>query len=837
MYLEFGTEFKDPNFSYIICKNPNNPAIVEKHLGSSIIVRGKFKNCDHKYVVTTETDPLEFLRIAKLKNLDNYINPYISDVTPMSIKCIEECLRSALRGTNSSGGQCTDQQIVDLKDLHAVIGPFSIDKEIVISMFENFGMNCNVSNVGIDTKYSNMFHIKGKDISISEFLQKIYIASYILTFHLNTEPLDENSSEKLRFLTSKWIKDVKIDNKLFKYACRKNKHIKSVFQEYITDVGLISDNEEEKINANKRRRDFVVDKIRSCNINNVFDIGCSHGNLAIHMSNSGLSNINYYGIDVNKKAISSCRRHSFKNDDNNIFKFDISNALSPKIDRKNIKIDLLTCVEMIEHLNKTNRDRILYLIKQYYVPEYIILTTPNYSYNKNFDDLVNGDVIKYRHRDHKIEYTEEEFKSEVIDALSSMYDVEIIKLNPNEEEQLTFCIFCKHKDYKNAKISDVKFEVNDKIYLPLTNYIITNKEIEYGLCEIDSNSNMDNLFYLSPSISPVEYDPSYPEYLEHPMSAINYYKRAGIKRLICEYKYMGSRIHILAFKDPKHAELFGYKHSVTAISRKGFDFFNNMEHNLDLIHEDLKHYWEDTGNEFVIIDGECMPWSLKANRLITDYMSHGESVLLDRTLSNRDTSSVCEFLTTVKRHSMETDLIIRAFHILACGKIDADGVKFVNYKNGYTKDHIYNITESMTLSNKIIKTFGHMTVDTTQQGFDELIDSWESYCNNGGEGFVIKPYEFFPIHSTDYPIQPALKVRGRKYLRMVYGVDYLNGDYFDIVKMRNISKKRVLAAREHELSRYILSSFLKGNSSMHKKYLAAFIGMENLVFSGVDKTL
>ena len=48
---------------------------------------------------------------------------------------------------------------------------------------------------------------------------------------------------------------------------------------------------------------------------------------------------------------------------------------------------------------------------------------------------------------------------------------------------------------------------------------------------------------------------------------------------------------------------------------------------------------------------------------------------------------------------------------------------------------------------------------------------WEELTGNGGEGMVIKPMSFVARGSRGL-IQPALKVRGVEYLRIIYGPEY-----------------------------------------------------------------
>ena len=57
-------------------------------------------------------------------------------------------------------------------------------------------------------------------------------------------------------------------------------------------------------------------------------------------------------------------------------------------------------------------------------------------------------------------------------------------------------------------------------------------------------------------------------------------------------------------------------------------------------------------------------------------------------------------------------------------------------------------------------------------------------------------------------VQPGLKVRGREYLRIIYGPDYT--DSLDVLRERHLGKKRDLARREHGLGLEALTAFVDG---------------------------
>ena len=75
---------------------------------------------------------------------------------------------------------------------------------------------------------------------------------------------------------------------------------------------------------------------------------------------------------------------------------------------------------------------------------------------------------------------------------------------------------------------------------------------------------------------------------------------------------------------------------------------------------------------------------------------------------------------------------------------------------------------------------------------------WEDLTAAGGEGMVVKP----AANLTRGPkglAQPGLKVRGREYLRLIYGPDYTEPANLTRLRQRALSHKRSLALREYAL--------------------------------------
>jgi len=58
-------------------------------------------------------------------------------------------------------------------------------------------------------------------------------------------------------------------------------------------------------------------------------------------------------------------------------------------------------------------------------------------------------------------------------------------------------------------------------------------------------------------------------------------------------------------------------------------------------------------------------------------------------------------------------------------------------------------------------------------------------------------------------LQPAVKCRGREYLRIIYGPEYLFEEHLKRLKVRSLSRKREMALREFSLGIEALNRFVK----------------------------
>ncbi len=99
----------------------------------------------------------------------------------------------------------------------------------------------------------------------------------------------------------------------------------------------------------------------------------------------------------------------------------------------------------------------------------------------------------------------------------------------------------------------------------------------------------------------------------------------------------------------------------------------------------------------------------------------------------------------------------------------------------------------------------------------ESVDWWQELTAAGSEGMVVKPLDYVPwvplrgniAHGRRGLVQPALKCRGREYLRIIYGPEYTAAANLDRLRKRGLSRKRSLAVRELALGIEALERFVR----------------------------
>ena len=342
------------------------------------------------------------------------------------------------------------------------------------------------------------------------------------------------------------------------------------------------------------------------------------------------------------------------------------------------------------------------------------------------------------------------------------------------------------------------------------------------------------LIYLPPTMSPTE-TTTKPGLLEHPVEAFAYFRREGVARVICEEKHMGSRAVVVLCRDEDAArQRFGVVGEGIGIcyTRTGRRFFDDRATErefLEKIHVALSRagFWEEFQTKWFCLDAELMPWSAKAQQLLRQqYASVGAAAkaslaetvtlleqvalrqgeipgLLDR--SKHRLEAVNLYVESYGRYCWKvdsvSDLKVAPFHLLA-----SEG----HVHHGRTHLwHMEKLAEICSAGDGLLVATPHKQVDDTDStSVEEAIGWWEELTARGGEGMVLKPLDFI-VRGQRGLVQPAIKCRGREYLRIIYGPEYLLAENLERLRSRGVGTKRSLALREFALGIEALERFVR----------------------------
>ena len=341
------------------------------------------------------------------------------------------------------------------------------------------------------------------------------------------------------------------------------------------------------------------------------------------------------------------------------------------------------------------------------------------------------------------------------------------------------------------------------------------------------------LVYLPPTMAPPQTS-TRPDLLEHPDEVLAYYRRSGVRELVCEEKQMGSRAVLVVCRNPATAQQrFGIEDGSAGIcyTRTGRRFFADAGLEAKLLDQvrrafERSELWSVLATDWAILDAEIMPWSAKAQPLLKDqYAAVGAAARMslaaavsaleqaaERGMAVGDLLSRCRARAESVAHYAAAyrpycwsvrsldDLKLAPFHLLA-----TEGQVHVNQTHAW---HLETLDQLCAAGPGLLSAIDRRRVVLDDEhSRSEAIRWWEERTASGSEGFVAKPLDFVCTDGRGL-VQPALKCRGRAYLRLIYGPEY--AERVELLRHRNLKGKYALALREFALGVEGLERFVAG---------------------------
>ncbi|MFD7938262.1 polynucleotide kinase-phosphatase [Streptomyces sp. NPDC059755] len=350
--------------------------------------------------------------------------------------------------------------------------------------------------------------------------------------------------------------------------------------------------------------------------------------------------------------------------------------------------------------------------------------------------------------------------------------------------------------------------------------------------------------YLPPTMAPTA--TSHVEgYLEHPAEAFAQYAQDGVARVVCEEKHMGSRAVALVCRDAETArKRFGVDGPTGSLyTRTGRPFFDDESVTEEILGRirtavDEAGLWTElaapdsaTGEvDWLLLDAELMPWSLKASGLLrSQYAAVGAAsrAVFPGTLSALEGAAargvdVGDLLSRQRERASDAAAFTEAYRRYCWTTDGLDGVRLAPFQILAVQGRsLADLPHDVQLSlldrlvehdnTGLLQTTRRLYVDTADpESVQAGVDWWLEMTGRGGEGMVVKPLGALVRGSEGRLVQPGIKCRGREYLRIIYGPEYTRPDNLTRLRGRFLNHKRSLAIREYALGLEALARLAEG---------------------------
>ena len=150
------------------------------------------------------------------------------------------------------------------------------------------------------------------------------------------------------------------------------------------------------------------------------------------------------------------------------------------------------------------------------------------------------------------------------------------------------------------------------------------------------------------------------------------------------------------------------------------------------------------------------------------------------------------------------DIRLAPFHLLA-----TEGAVHSNRDHGW---HVATLAELCAQDDELFTPTRTKVVDLEDDASVAAATTWwETLTAAGGEGMVVKPWDFASAEGENarQRLQPGLKCRGKEYLRIIYGPEYTAEEHLARLRQRGLGAKRSLALREFALGIEGLERFVR----------------------------
>lgn len=429
MLLTISTTYKPAtDLGYLLHKHPQNVQSFAQPYGVAHVFYPEAREERCAIALLIEVDPIALVRSRKEKSDESFgLKQYVNDRPYVASSFLSVTIAKVFRSALS--GKCADKpELVETTlPLEATLSvvPSRGGEGLLYRLFEPLGYEISAKRHPLDLEFSDWgespyYTLKLKhNLSLKDLLTHLYVLIPVLDNDKHYW-VGEDEVEKLLSKGVGWLeKHPEKDLIALRYLKHRRSLTRNALERLIEeDLDIIEEQTdsceteesglEEKISLNEQRLQKVCEVLKEESATRVVDLGCGEGKLIEKLLGERHFE-KILGMDVSYRTLerASQRLHIDKLSPRDANRIELIQGSLMYRDRRLSGYQAATVIEVIEHLEPSRLAAFERVLFEFAQPDLAVISTPNREYNVLFENLP---ASKFRHRDHRFEWTRQEFR-------------------------------------------------------------------------------------------------------------------------------------------------------------------------------------------------------------------------------------------------------------------------------------------------------------------------------------------------------------------------------------------------------------------------------------------
>jgi 3' terminal RNA ribose 2'-O-methyltransferase Hen1 len=417
------------DLGHLLRKNPARAQVFELSFGKAHVFYPEATDERCTVALHVEVDPVGLVRNRRGPAgegglLENYVNDRPYAASSFLSVALADVFSSALAGQSKERPELVEQAI----PLHVTLSalPCRGGAEFLHKLFEPLGYRVSATRLTLDARFpdwgESAYHRVELEatLPLHQLLSHLYVLVPVLDNDKHYWVGDDEVTKLLRHgegwlathpereaITRRYLKHQRslVTDALAQLADDSDPHPDETSAEKAQEEAVV----ERTLSLNEQRLGTVLAVLKASGAQSVLDLGCGEGRLLARLLKERQFT-RLTGLDVSHRALEDAAEN-------------LHYDRLPPLQKERLKLlhgslvyrderlagfDAAAVVEVIEHLDAPRLAAFERALFEFARPRTVVLTTPNREYNVKWETLPAG---KFRHRDHRFEWTRAEFQS------------------------------------------------------------------------------------------------------------------------------------------------------------------------------------------------------------------------------------------------------------------------------------------------------------------------------------------------------------------------------------------------------------------------------------------